>query len=243
MLTQNEIVEELLGFYYFAYNKLVSYPFLYSELIPTNVDCFQRDTQLDCKCCAIRKQELLAALSICMSGNEITDGANWNICRDGRLPTSSLKRAAAQSFDVDELSKDPEILLAQLYIVCVVLEMRQTGGYLDTNCESQKLVPFFKKSAYISKKKRGDILNRNEEDITVSGNCYSQFMQRISSYQGYSNGHIDLQWECHLELLDEAVYDFVQLHENDVRFHSVFSKKMCFMSMESEDKNGFEIET
>ena len=34
------VTTQLLEFYYYAYSKLVSYPFLYSELVPEGYDYF-----------------------------------------------------------------------------------------------------------------------------------------------------------------------------------------------------------
>lgn len=233
------VTTQLLEFYYYAYSKLVSYPFLYSELVPKGYVCGDSNrTDGLCNCCAIRMMDLINAISIFTGGEQQAVSPRFSECKDKRVPMDSFFRVAAMSLDVDTMLKSPAYFSSQLYIVCVILEMQEMNGKLTEETKSLKLAPYFRRYVYEMKKRQGeDIQELYSEDTDEQK--YANFVHHLSADPVVMNKGSRHETSTPLALLDDAMRKFVQLHSNKIGFYSTFSRIMYCMAIE--DKTDFDL--
>lgn len=233
------VTTQLLEFYYYAYSKLVSYPFLYSELVPEGYACGDsKRTDGKCNCCAIRMMDLINAISIFTGGKQQEELSRFSECKDKRAPMDSFFRVAAMSLDVDAMLKSPEDFSSQLYIVCVILEMQAMNGKLNGETKSLKLAPYFRRYVYEIKKRRGDNIQGLYSEDTDEQK-YENFVQHLSADPVVMNKGPRHETNTPLALLDAAMHKFVQLHSNKAGFYSTFSKIMYCTT--TKDEKGFNL--
>lgn len=235
----NTVAKHLLEFYYYAYSKLVSYPFLYSDLVPERYACGDsKKMDGQCNCCAIRMIDLNNAISIFVGGTQQKELSEFPECKDKRIPMDDYARIAALSLDVDTMLKSPEYFSSQLYIVCVILEMQKLEGKLNGETACLKLAPYFRRYVYEIKKRQGKNIQEIATDDT-DAQTYANFVQHLSVDPVAMNKDSGHETSIPLELLDEATNKFVQLHANKAGFYSTFSKIMyCIIS---KDEPGFDL--
>lgn len=222
--TSDETAQKLLSFYYCAYAKLVSYPYLHSELVPSRINCGDMNSaEQQCKCCAIRKVDLDNALAILGREDGLNPAFNIKECKARRLPANRYFRMAAVSVDIDTVLKSPDFIPSQIYIVCVILDMQKGEGQLVDDCDSSKLVPFFKYYVYDIKKRLGENI-KQEQQVAISKNAYSAFLRCLSDEPTDSCREDGRLTESVMKLLGEAMRKFVQIHSNMAGFYSTLSK-------------------
>lgn len=233
------VTMQLLEFYYYAYSKLVSYPFLYSELVPEGYACGDSErTDGQCNCCAIRMMDLINAISIFTGGKQQEDLSGFSECKDKRAPMDNFFRVAAMSLDVDTMLKSPAYFSSQLYIVCVILEMQEMNGKLTGETKSLKLAPYFRRYVYEMKKRQGESIRGLYSEDTDEQK-YANFVQHLSADPVVMNKGPRHETSTPLALLDDAMHKFVQLHSNKAGFYSTFSKIMYCMA--TKDEKGFNL--
>lgn len=231
------VATHLLEFYYYAYSKLVSYPFLYTELVPEGYACGDSaKTDGQCNCCAIRMVDLNNAISIFVGGKRQEELSQFSGCKDNRIPMNNYFRIAAVSLDVDTIQKSPAYFSSQLYIVCVILEMQEKDGKLTEETNSFKLAPYFRRYVYEMNKRQGEDIQKLDSESTDDQE-YATFVQHLSVDPVTINKDTGHGTSSQLKLLDDAMQKFIQLHANKVGFYSTFSKLMYRMT--STDKTGF----
>lgn len=221
MSTQNakaKEINEVLDFYYFAYSKLVSFPFLYYELVPNQNEsnCTGKNTtQHECDCCAMQENDLKYALTI-YNGETVSDIGYRSVCCFQRLYTDYYSRKNAESLDIDYMPRNIELLLSQFYIICVVLA-KQKQNY-DTNEACMQSLRDSLTRCVSAKKHCKTTVKEKENDKII--------LQCLTGELLAQNQRDNPELTKLIALLNEARHCFADLHRNGAGFMQMFSNKI-----------------
>lgn len=231
MIIQDKTAQKLLNFYYFVYGKLISFPFLYYELISNTDEAYCLGLNVDfstCKCCAMKGNDLIDALSII----DIVNTTDSNKVKEKypceRLPINYFSRELAQSLDLNYMSKGISMLISQLYIICLVLAQRDSN--IDQSV-TKSLHSSFKFYVYAVNKRIAHKFSTNNfpEENEI---CKEENIEIYNAILSCLNGEIPDTYkrDCAgklskiIHLLSEAMHYFAIFHDYNVYFPQTFSQ-------------------
>ena len=240
------IAMNFINFYYFVYSKMISFPFMYYELVADyNVDTCgtgkldSRDgtkediesaeqqkakmlgTNKTCKerfCCAMEKSDLDNVLSIL----ELTCAFDLEECRKERLTLDYYSRArAASDFNVDlDMTKESEVLLAQLYIIFRILLQKEMGAPNSTHIgRLNNWIDWYKEEK--NNPWQNHKAPSREENMVI--------LKCLAGELSASSGRMDDDFCKFIAHLNEAKYFHAKLHKNYHNFIKAFSNKLHYI--------------
>ena len=264
MDAQNIAATDFLNFYYFTYSRMISFPFMYYELVADydmNACEVKRTTpEIDIKntnqymekgadeekrkntcenygCCAMKKSDLEAVLKIC----ELTFASNLYECRRGRFPTDYYSREIAASyFDVDfDMTKSSKVLLSQFYIICKILAQKKRDKTIDS--QMSLLEKWF--DWYMRKSKAFFSDQTTEDDDAQYESKFRAILRCLVGEPPKSDDNFGKTFWAFIMYLDEAKHFYAKLHRNYREFIESFSRKLHYIdnTKEKKDKTGFNI--
>ena len=244
MITQNKIVNELLDFYYLAYGKLISFPFLYYELLSSDYEIHCMGSQTDfstCKCCAMKQSDLRDLLNIIGNVNMLDFACLEKKYPCKRLPENYLSRKLDQTLDVSYLSKEIDMLISQLYIICLIMTERDSNidpsitAILSSSFrlyvyEIRKRIAYkFSDSNFFDKT---EVCEEVSEEYKAILNCLDGEIPTIHGSKRTDN-QIKL-----IRFLSEAMHSLTILHNCSVHFSRTFSQHIYVIR--EPNRTGFE---
>lgn len=257
MDAQNIAATDFLNFYYFTYSRMISFPFMYYELVADyNINaCEVKSTTLDkilanpyiekksdeknCNkygCCAMKEFDLEAVVKIC----ELTSASNLYECRRGRFPTDYYSREIAASyFDVDfDMTKSSKVLLSQFYIICKILAQKKRDQTIYS--QMSLLEKWF--DWYMRKSKAFFSAQTTKADDVQYEEQFRAILRCLVGEPPESDKNFSKNFWTFIMYLDEAKHFYAKLHRNYREFIESFSRKLHYIdTKEKEDMTGFNI--
>ncbi len=234
-----------INFYYFVYSKMISFPFMYYELVADynmeecnlekpdskdgtkeNIEFAEQQkrkeagTNKTCKeyCCAMEKSDLDNVLSIL----ELTCAFDLEECRKERLPLDYYSREmAASDFNVDfDMTKESEVLLAQLYIIFRILLQKEMGAPNSTHIgRLNNWIDWYKEEK--NNPWQNHKAPSREENMVI--------LKCLAGELSASSGRMDDDFCKFIAHLNEAKYFHAKLHKNYHNFIKAFSNKLHYI--------------